>query len=180
MQEMHQYHNVVQLAYKGYPEAMSLALLLIMEMWQALDAAALVLYPLLRDYPPAFPQNLLYFLQVSHIKDMRRLRKVEEYMSDRRKRAITDTLDSVFGELTKTSFAFQYYDQSLEMQELHEELLTNDDEAIRQKRVEWDFKSEEERHLSQEAAGTACVMIDDQRTLIKRNATFVIVENTSS
>lgn len=81
---MQQYQRLASLAYKSDPEQLSLMLITLLEMWQAIDSISLMLYPLLADYEPGFPRDLLYPLQIAQLSDLQRVQDIENYLANRR------------------------------------------------------------------------------------------------
>ena len=115
LQEMRKYFALASKAYRSDPQQSSLMLLLLMELWQAIDASAIKLFPLLAKYGPNFPADLLYVLQLASMVDMNRLRQLELYL-EQRNGIINKGLPSMFGELTKDSFQVQFFDSSGSLQ----------------------------------------------------------------
>jgi len=165
--KLQQYQDAALSAYKSDPEQLSLMVLTIMELWQALDSLALRLFSQLSKYNPGFPRNLLYPLQVSSLEDMRRLQKVEDYIETRRSMA-DPTMPSIFGDILPNSFAVRYFDRCPEMQELLEEIELADETARGRKEEELRTKSTEYEDLLRDAAQTACLFTEDEFDLLKR------------
>lgn len=154
-------------AYRDDPEQASLMLLIIIELWEVLDSLAIALYPLLAKYDPGFPRDILFSLQLSEAEDMRRLKKVEEYIDNRRNSSDL-SLPSVFGHITGSSFAVQYFDQCYDMQDLLTTIEDADEAARERKEIEWRHKSLEYEELVREAAATACLPKEDVLDPLKR------------
>ncbi len=167
-QKMQQYQWSASSAYKSDPEQLSLMLILLLEMWQAMDSIALVLYPLLADYEPEFPRDLLYPLQVAQLSDMQRVQDLENYIEHRRS-AAQSSYPSVFGEVSSKSFAVRYFDQSQEMQELATMLNATNESAKAQKEKELTLKSSEYEAVMKQAAETTCLFIEDAYDPLKRH-----------
>lgn len=142
-------------------------LLTLLELWQALDTIAIDLYPILGDFDPGFPQNLLYPLQVSELTDMCRLQKLEKYI-ERRHSSARFPMSHVLGEMAHDSFAARYFDQCEEMQDLHGIINAADGELKGRKEFEWIQKSSEYEAILNEAARTACLFMEDEFDPLKR------------
>ena len=155
------YQEMALPAYDSAPEEISLMLLLIMELWQALDRIALKLYPLLAEYDPGFPSQLLDPLQISHIEDMRRLQKIQDYL-DRRRLAADGSFPSNFDAMSRFSFPVRYFDQCLEMQDLLKSIESDNASMRTYKMAEWKSLSSKHSELLQEAAGTSCLFVEDK------------------
>lgn len=74
-------------AYKENAEQLSLMLLTLMEVWMAVDLLTVRLFPLLVDYDPGFPRDLMHPLKVPKLSDMHRLQHIENYLEQRRNQA---------------------------------------------------------------------------------------------
>lgn len=167
-QMMQQYQRLASSAYKSDPEQISLMLITLLEMWQAVDSIALALYPLLAEYGPEFPRDLLYPLQVAELSDLRRVQDIEEYLEHRRSVA-NPFHPSVFRELSPTSFAVRYFSQSQEMQRLAATIEAADERAKARKEEEWIQKSIEYEVVMKQAAETTCLFIEDAFDPLKRH-----------
>ena len=159
-QKMQGYQQFASSAYKSDPEQLSLMLITLLEMWQAVDSIALTLYPLLAEYEPDFPQDLLYPLQATQLSDLRRVQDVENYIEHRRSVG-NPHYPSVFHDVSPNSFAVRYFDQSQDMQQLAAEISAADERAKTQKKEEWAQKSLEYEAVIKQAAETTCLFIDD-------------------
>ena len=162
-----QYLNIALIAYKSDPESLSSMLLTVMELWKALDTEALMLYPLLSEYDPGFPRNLLHPLQTLELSDMRRLHEVEQYLENRHTTARSN-LPSIFGDLSRNSFAVRFFNQSDVMQRLTREIASKDEDAKENKAHEWKQKSSEYENILKEAADTACLFMEDEFNPLRR------------
>ena len=167
MQRMFQYQGVACTAYKSDPENLSLMLITLMEIWQALDSTALKLYPLLADYDPGFPHDILYTLQIAQLADMQRLQNVERYLRHRHNTA-QSTLPSIFSEASQSSFAVRYFDQCPQMLALFDMITSMDENTREQKEHEWGQKSSEYETILKEAAETTCLFVEDRHDPSKR------------
>ncbi|KAL2041871.1 hypothetical protein N7G274_005656 [Stereocaulon virgatum] len=162
-----QYLNIALRAYESDPESLSSMLLTVMELWKALDTEALVLYPLLSEYDPGFPRNLLHPLQILELSDLRRLQEVEQSLENRHTTARSN-LPSIFGGLSQNSFAVRFFNQSEVMQRLSGEIASKDEDAKQNKKHEWKQKSLEYENLLKESADTACLFMEDEFDPLRR------------
>ena len=165
--EMQQYQRFASAAYKSDPEQLSLMLTTLLEMWQAIDSFALILYPLLADYEPEFPRGLLYPLQVAQLADLRRVQDIETYLQHRRTVA-KSSYPSIFRDVLPMSFAVRYFDQCQEMQQLATTIDAADERAKAQKGEEWRQKSSEYETIMKQAAETSCIFIEDPYDPLRR------------
>ncbi|CAF9942696.1 MAG: hypothetical protein ALECFALPRED_009917 [Alectoria fallacina] len=164
---MQQYQRLASLAYKSDPEQLSLMIITLLEMWQAIDSIALILYPLLADYEPELPRDLLYSLQVAQLADLQRVQDIENYIEHRRS-VSNPSNPSVFRDVSPESFAVRYFDQSEEMQQLAATIMAADEIAKIQKEEEWVRKSFEYEAIMKQAAETTCLFIEDAFDPLKR------------
>ena len=159
-QMMQRYQHLASSAYKSDPEQLSIMLITLLEMWQAIDSMACLLYPLLTDYEPEFPRDLFHPLQVAQLSDLQRIQEVEEYLESRRSGAKTSH-PSIFRDATSKSFAVRYFDQSQDMQQLAADIKAADERAKAQKEEELIKKSKEYEAVMKQAAETTCLFIED-------------------
>ena len=159
-QMMQRYQHLASSAYRSDPEQLSIMLITLLEMWQAIDSMACLLYPLLTDYEPEFPRDLFHPLQVAQLSDLQRIQEVEEYLESRRSGAKTSH-PSIFRDVTSKSFAVRYFDQSQDMQQLVADIKAADERAKAQKEEEWIEKSKEYEDVMKQAAETTCLFIED-------------------
>ncbi|KAL8760683.1 MAG: hypothetical protein Q9184_003152 [Pyrenodesmia sp. 2 TL-2023] len=154
-------------AYKENAEQLSLMLLTLLEVWMALDALTVRLFPLLGDYDPGFPRDLMYPLKVPKTSDMRRLQCIENHLEQRRNQA-SYSLSNILGETTKTSFAVRYFDQCEEMQDLSSTILHANESAKVEKERELAERSTIYQKVMKEASETACLFKEDEYDPPKR------------
>ena len=164
---MQQYQEVASSAYKSDPEQFSLMLITLLEMWQTIDSIALKLYPLLADYEPDFPQDILYPLQVAQLSDLQRVQDIENYLQHRRTVA-KPTYPSIFRDVLPTSFAVRYFDECQDMQQLAASIDAADEMAKAQKEEEWGQKSSEYEAIMKQAAETTCLFYEDPHNPLRR------------
>ncbi|KAI6405712.1 hypothetical protein MCOR23_002529 [Pyricularia oryzae] len=106
------YQITANTVYQGNPEGVSMAHLTIMELWVACDKSAIRSQPLLREYWPQIPMDLLQSLVLPFSQDMVRLKKVELYLQLRLQEA-DSTLPYIFDSFgDRMSFAVRYYARS--------------------------------------------------------------------
>lgn len=165
--KMQQYQRFASSAYNSDAEQLSLMIITLLEMWQAMDSFALTLYPLLADYEPEFPRGLLYSLQVALLADLRRVQNIETYLQHRRTVA-KSSYPSIFRDVLPMSFAVRYFDQCQEMKKLATTIDAADERAKAQKGEEWSRKSSEYENIMKQAAETSCIFIEDPYDPLRR------------
>ena len=167
MNKMRQYQSIATSAYRSDPEQLSLMVVNLLEIWQALDSTAVVLYPLLAEYEPGLPQDLLYSLQVAEYADMQRVQTVEKYIESRYNHGKLP-FHYIFNDPSRESFSVRFFDSSREMQELLCRITLMDNKAKSEKEVEWRGKSTEYETLLRQADQTACLYIEDEFEPLRR------------
>ncbi|TVY17756.1 hypothetical protein LARI1_G004515 [Lachnellula arida] len=106
--------------YNEFPEGFSVMVLTLMLLWTALDKGVVSHYPLLNKFDPGFPTNLFDSLLLPKRHQMGQLRDVEKHLLKRRANSLVRN-PSVFEDVSSPlSFGAQYFDQSLDHQELKE------------------------------------------------------------
>ncbi|RDW87962.1 hypothetical protein BP5796_03656 [Coleophoma crateriformis] len=124
------YHHEAGAKYAGNPEALSLMVLTIMDLWVACDKAACCLYKSLKQYDHEIAPSLLWSLLLPLKSQLNRVSSVESYLHSRATQ-INKTFASPFRKFGHwSSFAVRYFEQSPQ----HQQLLTNiEEKAHRQK-----------------------------------------------
>ena len=98
-------------AYEGLPEQQSILLLNVMDLWREMDLCAIQSYPILKDYAPGFPVEILDVLHVARRKDMIRLEKIRDHLRTRHESATYVEL-TIFANPQEDCFAVRYYNNS--------------------------------------------------------------------
>lgn len=158
------YLDTVGNAYDQNPEQKSMMLLTVMELWTAMDEAAVNIFGLLKDFHPGLPVDVLDVLQLPRLKDMYRVQKVRQHIQVR-VAACKGFSVTIFHEPTKGCFADRYYDGSQDsfmMQELHQDIEAAASIAREYKEEEWGKKSIEFEELVTSATNASCVYTTDQ------------------
>ncbi|KAH0338328.1 hypothetical protein KCU81_g7698, partial [Aureobasidium melanogenum] len=123
-----EYWNQAATAYHGIPREMSHTLLVIMELWVALDKISCLQTPLMAEYPPEVPTDILQPLLLPTTSQMERLSAIESYI-DRRWSQAVHLEHSAFEYPTSSSFTVRFYDISPSLQDLHARIKQSDDDA---------------------------------------------------
>ena len=112
--EIFKYAKKVQDVYHCYVDLLSNALLNLMDLWTTLDQCALRAFPLLRDFKPVFPVDILDILRVVSWKNMRRIHRIQSHIESRHASATSNF--TIFQDPTKGCFAERFFDTSDNMQ----------------------------------------------------------------
>ena len=156
--------------YDGSPEQKSTMLLTLMELWICVDRCTTSLIPLLKDYDPGFPNDVLNPLQVMKYSDMNRLRRVESYLRERGRQS-RNGLPSLFSDPVEGCFAERYFDESavsVTLQEKLQSIIEAADASRLQKEQEWLEKHAEYEDLLRVVNESACLFtIDEDQPLAR-------------
>lgn len=138
---MQNYYGVASSCYIGNPEAFSLMILTSLELWITCDKSAIAHLPLLADYNPGLPLEVVRALLVPQREHMERLRSVESYLEKRQSRAQYPKPGLIFTEFgSGTSFGERYFNQSVKHQQLQQTIENKAHLDRQHKREELDRK----------------------------------------
>ncbi|KAG6887769.1 hypothetical protein C0992_010818 [Termitomyces sp. T32_za158] len=110
------YADSARQQYKDNPEDQSLMLLTIFLLWSALDRLAIVHCPLLADYSPEVPEDILNSILLRKSESIQSLFALRNYLRTRHNRAKHGSVFS--NELSGSSFSVQYFLDSNSLQKL--------------------------------------------------------------
>ncbi|KAG9514191.1 hypothetical protein KCV07_g8292, partial [Aureobasidium melanogenum] len=113
--------------YKSSPVEKSNALLVIAELWVALDKICTVELPLMLEYPPELSTDPFKCLLLPKVQQMRRLSAVELYINQRLSRA-SRPAHGAFKNPTGLSLSNRYYDQTPSLKQLRATIAEQDRE----------------------------------------------------
>jgi hypothetical protein len=142
------YYTIAHSAYKDSPENMSLMVLVILELWVALDKVVVRRYPLLSSYPPEIPEEILQSLLLRKGQDLARVAPLVQYLRDRRD---CSSGPSVFGGICEDSFAVKFFESSGQLQKLKVNIEDKADTMKQQKMSQLRQKNEQCRRLKERA-----------------------------
>ncbi|KAJ5608777.1 hypothetical protein N7528_009344 [Penicillium herquei] len=144
-----QYHKAANQQYSGNPEATSVMLLTLLELWIACDKTAIRLHSMLAEYDPCIPAEVFQSLLLPFRSQMDRLTKAEDYLSHRRSqvRYAGQTIFWAFG--TSSSFSVRYFDNSPQHQQLLTRIEAGAEVDRNEKLAELRVKQERYRALMQ-------------------------------
>lgn len=129
------YHNRALLYYSSSPEAYSTMVLTILELLVACDDAAVRFCPLLSEYDPGVPRDVLQNLLLPFVSQMQRLHRVEQYLINRRSSAPLPPASLYHDLETHECFPVKYFDRTTELQETYRDVI-KDAQAKKQKKLE--------------------------------------------
>lgn len=151
------YHQKAASYYAECPEALSRMILTTGELWLAADKATVHELPLLANYQPQIPMVVWQALLLGSREEMRRLKRIEDYVAKREKRAEKSGNPAVFFSFGEPgSFAVEYYRQSMQHQQVKRDV-ENDAYNRREEKVE-EFRNAKATHakLMQKYAASEC------------------------
>ena len=138
------------------PALFSRNLLIILELWVALDKIAIETIPLLKQYSPELSVSSFEPLILPTICQMRRLRTIENYLNYRHGEA-THSQYSLFQFIDHSdSFAFRYFQTSFELQQLRSKITQEATKLKNDKILECARLNEEYHRRYRENDSRAC------------------------
>ncbi|KAJ5801525.1 uncharacterized protein N7518_003593 [Penicillium psychrosexuale] len=140
-------------AYSDSPDAMSIAIICIMELWVIFDKMCIAICPLLATYSPEVPSNILESLLLPQLSGMQRANKIEAYIHSRHQERAVGA-PSIFSDPKSQGFAVSYFDGSEKHQRLRERIEQDAHDSVESKKREWTKKSQQHEELLLEAART--------------------------
>jgi hypothetical protein len=154
------YHSTASRVYASVPELLSKMVLILFELWQALDMLTTHLQPLLIDYDPGFPKGILNNLQLMPLEDMQRIINIEQYLEQRLARVDT-ALPSVFSNATNHSYCVRHVDGDGRMQSLMTKILRGHNAALSKKKDELNDMTQEYEDALRQFTSMSCLYIED-------------------
>ncbi|KAJ7751933.1 hypothetical protein DFH07DRAFT_524387 [Mycena maculata] len=151
-----EYDAAAGVRYKGDPESQSMRLLVIFDLWVALDRLACFRHPELEDYSPEIPLEILEPLLIRKALPLDRVLYLQGYLRGRHQRAVQGR--SVFTDNTgPETFAARYFKSSGKLQRLYSRILADAERDRDAKMAE--LRSAKQRYdtlLEQAAARGGC------------------------
>ncbi|KKP04319.1 hypothetical protein THAR02_03596 [Trichoderma harzianum] len=151
-----EYYDLSRTFYYGCPESLSIASLTMLELWMACDKSVCDQIPLLKEYSPEIPAELLQSLLLHSSNHFERLVVLETYIRGRCVGTLSghSSIFSSFGH--KNSFSVRYYAQSIVHQTLRNDIERVATEERERKRQEYHEKVRQYDMLRQAAAYLTC------------------------
>ncbi|KAM0718943.1 hypothetical protein Q7P37_006015 [Cladosporium fusiforme] len=139
---MKQYHGLASRHYSGNPEGISVMFLTLFDLWIAIDKLALQTCPMLGEYSPDIPQDVLQSLLLPFPYQMKRLSDVESHLKERKECRIYSS-NRLFSMADSSNFAIRYFEESDRHKELKKKIEEEAQRSSDAKRTEYDTKSME-------------------------------------
>lgn len=137
---MDDYWKGAVIQYRSIPLEMSNAILVMLELWVALDRICISRIPLLQKYSPEISSHMLSPLLLPKHDQMCRLSRIENYIKGRH-RSADKSLSGVFASPSNSSFSNLFYDSSAHLQQLHRRIVQSDKEKRAKKLEELDAQT---------------------------------------
>ncbi|PHH83232.1 hypothetical protein CDD82_2843 [Ophiocordyceps australis] len=160
---MKDYHKEAAEKYNGRPENMSKMFLVVLELWVALDRAAIHAIPLLRDYDPEVPIQVFQALLLASKSEMERLVGAEVYIRGRYEYANKVRRPSAlysYGEME--SFQVRYFSQSTLHQNLKKRIENDATREREAKRREFEGLQKEYQELMAQYRQRTCDQVENE------------------
>lgn len=141
-------------AYSDSPDAMSMAMICIMELWVILDKMCIVVCPFLVSYSPEIPNNFLEPLLLPQFCEMQRASRVETYIRYRQQEQTSDA-PRIFSDPGRRGFSVAFFENSETHQRLREQIEEHARSSIEAKREEWQRKTQLHEELMARASRTS-------------------------
>ncbi|KAM0714645.1 hypothetical protein Q7P37_009943 [Cladosporium fusiforme] len=159
------YHELAGHHYSENPEATSVMLLTILEIWDACDEIATKVEPRLEEYNPEIPYDALESCLLPFYSHMERLALVESHLQQREKQSRFKHANMLFDMSSPEGFASRYFGRSPAHQNLLSHITQQAEVARLAKQTELERTRDEYRRLNTLHNSTSCsfttVVIDD-------------------
>ncbi|KAJ4298924.1 hypothetical protein N0V90_004167 [Kalmusia sp. IMI 367209] len=160
------YTSITGNSFDGYPELKSLFLLDVMELWAEMDRHATVGFPLLKSYHPGFDADILDSLEILHLKDMKRVQDVQDYIRHRCRGWIGSGSKTIFDSPKEDSFAVVFYDSfgdSIGLKDIRKQIQAEAARARKAKEEEWRKLSQQHEQLMKQIAESTCPYVYEEQ-----------------
>ncbi|KAJ5260588.1 hypothetical protein N7478_012193 [Penicillium angulare] len=157
---MTSYHTAAFSVGSKNPEAFSMMILTLLELWVACDKSAICSHPLLAEYDPCIPMDCFQSLLLPLKSQMERLAAIEEYLEHRQAELLYRG-SGVFHDFgTSSCFSVRYFDRSPEHQQLLTTIENHASEERSQKMAELQQKQNQYRSLMDLFNHGTCEFVD--------------------
>ncbi|KAI0007682.1 hypothetical protein F4779DRAFT_591005 [Xylariaceae sp. FL0662B] len=150
------YHQLALRYYSNNPEALSIMVLTIFELWIACDDAAVRSCPLLGQYDPGLPCDILQNLLLPFASQLQRLHRVEQYLADRSSVSRFPYIKLYYHLESPDCFAVRFFERSTPLQEKFKEIIRHAESKKRAKLEELQDQQREYKHLKALSDERAC------------------------
>lgn len=148
------YHTAAECQYHGNPETISRMHLTVLEIWIAIDRAAIHATPSIAQYRPEIPVNVYQGLVLGCHDEMKRLAAAERYLNNRHTNKSRYSILRNFGH--KDSFQVSYVDDSPPHLQLLDKITRDAHIRRQEKETEFNNLRAEYRHLIDQSNAITC------------------------
>ena len=152
---LNQYIDVALPHYKGNPERLSVAFLVILELWMSIDRCVIEWEPKLKEFSPEIPTITLEPLLLPCRSQMERLSRVEAYL-ELRHRGGRDRSAIFYSTTDQNSFANWYVDQSASLRDMLRKMEDKAEREMQQKEEEMEALNTQYRSVKQQMDAAVC------------------------
>ncbi|KJA23164.1 hypothetical protein HYPSUDRAFT_54564 [Hypholoma sublateritium FD-334 SS-4] len=153
---LEQYMSAAKHHYGSNAEDKSRMLLVIMDLWVALDVVVCFQHPLLLSYSPEIPASILEPLLVRTSISFDRAAKIERYLLARHADVDRTSTSIYASEITSTTFSVRYFDRTQSMQALKSSIESTATAQRASKRAELGDLNAEHTKLMRQIASIDC------------------------
>lgn len=153
---MMRYHEAASSSYVQNPEAISVMLLTLLELWIACDKSAIQCHHELGKYDACIPVDCFQSLLLPFKSQMTRLAQAESYLSQRQRNHKYHGSGIFHDYGTRNCFSVRYFDQSDEHQRLLKAIEDHATQKRAEKKAELQEKQQRYRHLMNLVSQTVC------------------------
>jgi hypothetical protein len=162
--------NSVGSAYDSDPEQMSVFILSLFKLWVRMDKHMAKICPMILEYHPVFPPELLDALHLPTIAEMRQLRNIQSYLHTRCEGCKHRT--TIFSEPGRRSFVVRYVSTCSPMQQLLKKITLASETSRQAKKSELErWWSEFDEHSLRISGGTCICKLKRDGTRDVRGCT---------
>ena len=135
--------------------------LVIAELWHAIDLMVRKLFSSMNDYSPGIDSNMFLSLLLPKSRQMQRLHVVERYIEERHTQARPGN-PSIFSNPTEQSFAVRYFSSSATHKALQKRIEDQANSRKEEKKAEWQEASRKWERIKAEAEALDCEYYRDE------------------
>lgn len=156
----HQYLTAAQSHYTADVADQSIMILTLMKLWVAIDELATYQCPLLRNFSPELPKDMLDSLLLHTSQHIEQARAVQQYLCARHNRSSAATNGIFSGCISNQSFSIQYFRQSSSLRSLKSAIERDAQHKRDDKKRELEEKNGEHARLEYQASHLSHEYID--------------------
>jgi hypothetical protein len=152
------YHTAAECQYHGNPETISRMHLTVLEIWIAIDRAAIHATPSIDQYQPEIPVAVYQGLALGCYDEMERLAAAEQYLNNRHTDTSRHSILRNFGH--RNSFQVSYVDGSPPHLQLLDQINRDAQNRRQKKETEFNNLRAEYRYLVDQANAISCEQVE--------------------